>query len=76
MRELAGVMKMFYILIGTRITWDRPSVKIVQLRFLYFNLYKFYLKKIFTLKKSSTKQRVDGRINEKEWQMLVLVEAG
>lgn len=37
---------MFYILIGVRVTWDFPFVKIVQLKFVHFDIHKCYFIKI------------------------------
>lgn len=64
MRTLSGVMNIFCILKGVRVTWDFSFVKTAHLRSVHINLHKFYLKK--------KKYKAD----EKEWQILILVEAG
>ena len=64
MRTLSGVMNIFCILKGVRVTWDFSFVKTAHLRSVHINLHKFYLKK--------KKYNAD----EKEWQILILVEAG
>lgn len=48
---------MFYILIGVRITWDFPFVKMVQLRCVHFDIYKFCFKISSTMQGVDKKQR-------------------
>ena len=64
MRTLSGVMNIFCILKGVRVTWDFSFVKTAHLRSVHINLHKFYLKK------------KNNKADEKEWQILILVEAG
>ena len=68
MRTLSGVMDIFCILKGVRVTWDFSFVKTAHLRSVHINLHKFYLKK---KQKTKTKYKAD----EKELQILILVEA-
>ena len=65
MRTLSGVMDIFCVLKGVRVTWDFSFVKTAHLRSVHISLHKFYLKK-------KKKYKAD----EKGWQILIPVEAG
>lgn len=38
------MIEMFYILLGLWVTWIYTFVEIVQLKFLHFNVCKFFMK--------------------------------